>query len=85
MTADRIAIEAPASQSALALDARTGEPRGALSKAEREAAATLQRNRPRPDMATVAVQQFIASGGDPADLATTPRSPRATCHACTPE
>jgi hypothetical protein len=85
ITPDRIALEAPASQSAVAVDARTGQASGAVSAAEREAAAMLQRNRPRPDMTTVAVQQFIAAGGDPSDLATTSVQPRATCHACTPD
>jgi DNA-binding beta-propeller fold protein YncE len=85
LTQDSIALEAPAPQRALAVDASTGQARGTLSDAELEVATRLHRDRPPLDLTTLAVQQFIAGGGDPASLALTSVQPRATCHACTPE
>jgi hypothetical protein len=85
LSQDRIALEAPAPARALAVDAKTGRASGALSDAELDVAMTMQRERPPPDLTTIAVQQFIAGGGDPATLALTSVQPRATCHACTPE
>ena len=82
--ADRIAVATDGPEGQLAVEVGSGRIVGELSAAERAAVARSNGTRQPPDASAVAVQQFLASGGDPRALATTPVMPLAPCHACTP-
>jgi len=82
---DRIALATAEPQGWIALEAASGQLVGPLSTAERAAVDAAEKSRSQPGRDTVAVQQFLASGGRFEDLVSTPVQPHATCHACTPE
>ena len=82
---ERIAIaDGPASPMD-AIDSVSGRVVGTWTNSENAVVARADDGHPSIDATTVAVQQFLASGGDLRQLATTPVIPRAVCHACTPD
>jgi hypothetical protein len=82
---ERIAIaDGPASPMD-AIDPVSGRVVGTWTNSENAVVARPDDGHPSIDVTTVAVQQFLASGGDLRQLATTPVIPRAVCHACTPD
>ena len=83
--ADRIAVATPGPQGPIAIETDSGRSLGPLSMADRNVMEGLGNSMRAADPHSAAVQQFIAAGGHPDQLAVTPVSPRATCHACTPE
>jgi hypothetical protein len=85
LAADRIAVEAGPTLAGHTIDPTSGRVVGELTASDRAAVQTENKRRSTLDVHTVAVQQFLASGGDLRDLAWTPVMPRAVCHACTPD
>jgi len=83
--AGRIAVEAGPALAGQAIDPATGRRVGELSEGDLAAIENENRRRGTLDLRTVAVQQFLAAGGDVRDLAVTPVIPRAVCHACAPD
>jgi len=82
---DRIAVEAGPALAGHAIEPATGRNVGELSEGDRAAIENESRRRGTPDLRTVAVQQFLAAGGDVHGLAMTPVMPHAVCHACAPD
>jgi DNA-binding beta-propeller fold protein YncE len=83
--ADRVAVEAAEPAPGFVIEAGTGRIVGTPTAEDRAAIEHASSAMPAPDPTTVAVQQFLSSGGRLSDLALTPILPRAVCHACTPE
>lgn len=81
----RLAVTFESTTSSQVIDAASGEVAGELAEGDRAAVRRAGEHRQAFDLTTVAVQQFLAGGGDLRQLATTPVIPRAVCHACTPE
>jgi len=82
---ERITIADGPASTMDAIDPASGRVVGAWTESRRTVATRAGDDRPSIDVTTVAVQQFLASGGDLRQLATTPVIPRAVCHACTPD
>jgi hypothetical protein len=82
---DRIAVAAGPAPGGQAIEPATGRNVGELSEGDRAAIKNENGRRGALDLHTVAVQQFLAAGGDVRGLAVTPVIPRAVCHACTPD
>lgn len=82
---DRIAVTAGPGLGGQAIEPATGRNVGELSERDFTAINNENRRRGTLDLHTVAVQQFLAAGGDLRELAMTPVIPRAVCHACTPD
>jgi len=84
--ADRIAVAAEAAQEPLLVEASTGRLVHEIADLTAIDATARRQDAQRNAASTMlAVQQFMAAGGDPNGLATTPVLPRAQCHACTPD
>jgi DNA-binding beta-propeller fold protein YncE len=83
--ADRIAVAAGPAPGGQAIEPATGRNVGELSEGDLAAIENENRRQGTLDLRTVAVQQFLAAGGDVRGLAMTPVVPRAVCHACTPD
>ena len=81
----RLAVTLETTSSSQVIDPMSGEVAGELAEPDRAAVQRARDHRQALDLTTVAVQQFLAGGGDSRQLATTPVIPRAVCHACTPE
>jgi DNA-binding beta-propeller fold protein YncE len=81
---DRIAVAAGPAPGGQAIEPATGRNVGELNEGD-FAAIENENGQGTLDLRTVAVQQFLAAGGDVRGLAMTPVIPRAVCHACTPD